>query len=162
MGGCYANGSEQQQRLAGRIDAGPWPLAMEGGGDPETSQSEPPDSPAVALGRMLRHHATLQQRQDLAGPAMDEALRCALTHLIGGELCRPPAGTARGLRYLRDRISVPRDMPLHAGRRLRQSLEATACADPQDATAQGPPLPLQHRRDQDPRPFLAAAPGGGQ
>ena len=62
-----------------------------------------------------------------------------------------------GLRYLRDRISVPRDMPLHAARLLRRSLEATACLDPADPSATGEPIPVQHRRDQDPSPFLGAA-----
>lgn len=64
----------------------------------------------------------------------------------------PPAGSAAGLRYLRDRISVPRDMSLHAARRLRRALEATAAlAGPE----QGPAIALGNRRDQDPRPFLA-------
>jgi len=55
-------------------------------------------------------------------------------------------------------------MPLHAARRLRRSLERTACLDPLDPSAQGRPLPMRHRRDQDPAPFLSAtssgAPGG--
>ncbi|MFN9621728.1 MAG: hypothetical protein ACK587_02665, partial [Cyanobacteriota bacterium] len=87
------------------------------------------------------------------------ALRCALTVLVAGaggeEGPIPPAGSARGLRYLRDRVSVPRDMPLHAARRLRQALEATALRDPADPLGQGAPIPVGHRRDQDPRPFLA-------
>ena len=40
----------------------------------------------------------------------------------------PPASAAVGLRYLRDRISVPRDMS-HAARALRGALEATAALD---------------------------------
>ncbi|MEY3463965.1 MAG: hypothetical protein RLZZ468_1743, partial [Cyanobacteriota bacterium] len=34
------------------------------------------------------------------------------------------------------------------------ALETTALLDPADPLAQGPALPLQHRRDQDPQPFL--------
>jgi glutathione S-transferase len=49
-------------------------------------------------------------------------------------------------------------MPLHAARRLRQALETTASLDPLAGTAQGEPLPVAHRRDQDPKPFLQAAP----
>jgi glutathione S-transferase len=60
------------------------------------------------------------------------------------------------LRYLRDRISVPRDMPLHAARRLRQALEHTATLDPETPDGQGPSIPRRHRRDQDPHPFLEA------
>ena len=86
-------------------------------------------------------------------------LRTALTALIrGGALLPPPPGSAASLRYLRDRISVPRDMPLHAARRLRQALEATAALDPQDGALQGPAIPVAHRRDQDPQPFLQTPP----
>jgi glutathione S-transferase len=48
-------------------------------------------------------------------------------------------------------------MPLHAARRLRQALLQTAALDPVAAAAPGHPLPLQHRRDQDPQPFLMAS-----
>ena len=81
-------------------------------------------------------------------------MRCALTHLLTGERPVPPAGSDAALRYVRDRVNVPRDMSLWAARRLRAALEATAAlAGPQ----QGPPIPVQHRRDQDPRPFRARA-----
>lgn len=70
-----------------------------------------------------------------------------------------------GLRYLRDRICVPRDMPLHAARRLRQALEATAQRDPArpdpslgDAACGEIAIPVQHRRDQDPRAFVDGIP----
>ncbi|MBW4529074.1 MAG: glutathione S-transferase [Aphanothece saxicola GSE-SYN-MK-01-06B] len=157
MGGCYASGTPQQTVLAQRIDAGPWPLVAPPGSDPETSQIEPADAAGVALARVLRHRDTLLARNPLGREGLDRPLRCALTLLITGRECPPPAGSARGLRYLRDRISVPRDMPLHAARLLRRSLEATAGLDPADATAQGEPIPVRHRRDQDPSPFLAGA-----
>ncbi|WP_043368432.1 glutathione S-transferase family protein [Cyanobium sp. PCC 7001] len=159
MGGCFANGSDSQRALAQRIDTGPWPLTMASGADPETSEPEPEDAASVALARMLRHRKVLQQRPALAGEAMDQALRCALTTLIGAGSCPPPPGTAAGLRNLRDRISVPRDMPLQAARRLRQALEATALLDPTAPRVQAPALPLRHRRDQDPRPFLESCLG---
>lgn len=158
MGGCHANGTAEQRALAARIDLGPWPLSLASSADPETSAPEPGDSATVALDRMLRHRAPLQRRPALAGPAMDRALRCALSHLVQGGAWAPPPGTAAGLWTLRDRISVPRDMPLHAARRLRTSLEATAALDPQDPAAQPDPLPIRHRRDQDPQPFLSPAP----
>jgi len=172
MGGCYANGEGPQRTLAARIDQGPWPITSFGerqsgqemeGLDPETSQREPRDSALVALARVLKHRGPLLERNPLPPEVFEPALRCALTALVGGRegeassggITIPPAGSAAGLRYLRDRISVPRDMPLHAARRLRQALEATARLDPADPQAQGTPIPLQHRRDQDPRPFLA-------
>jgi glutathione S-transferase len=154
MGGCYASGTPEQQALAGRIDRGPWPIVAPGEPDPETSQSEPADAAAVALARVLRHHEPLLARNPLPREAFELALRCALTLLVSGEACAPPARTAAGLRYLRDRISVPRDMPLHAARRLRQALERTAGLDPVEPGAEGPALALRNRLDQDPRPFL--------
>lgn len=81
---------------------------------------------------------------------MDEALRCALTHLVTGNLCQPPKGADAALRYLRDRISVPRDMSIYAAKRLRTSLEATAALA---GDRQGIPIPTQHRRDQNPAQF---------
>lgn len=154
MGGCHANGSEEQRGLARRIDHGPWPLLGEGAMDPETSQPPPAGAAATALQRVLRHRATLLERNPLGTEEFDLALRCALTPLIGGQAITPPAGSAAGLRHLRDRISVPRDMPLHAARQLRTALEATASRDPHSPAAQGQPIPVRHRRDQDPQPFL--------
>ena len=157
MGGCFASGLPQQQSLAERIDQGPWPIGEPEAFDPETSQHEPADAAAVALARVLKHRRTLISRQPSPGDLFDQALRTALTQLIGGQDIPPPPGSAPALRALRDRISVPRDMPLHAARRLRQALERTASLDPLDPTGQGPALPVQHRRDQDPAPFLRAA-----
>ncbi|MEY3750689.1 MAG: hypothetical protein RLZZ186_1108, partial [Cyanobacteriota bacterium] len=80
-----------------------------------------------------------------------------LTNLLqahGDAPVAPPAATAAALRYWRDRISVPRDMSLHAARLMRTALETTAALA---GDQQGPELPLQHRRDQNPQPFLQVA-----
>ena len=158
MGGCYASGSPQQRRLAAAIDAGPWPLLLP---DPETSAPPRADPARQAMARVCRHRAPLMARMAAASGVtpedVDGALRAALSHLQAGTdaPAPPPAGTARALRYLRDRISVPRDMDLHAARQLRTALEQVACRDPA-GPLQGPALPLQHRRDQDPAPFVKA------
>ncbi len=156
MGGCYPNGSAAQRALAARIDRGPWPILEESQPDPETSQPAPPEHAAIAVARVVRHRSTLLERNPLEPERLDAALRTALAQLAWGTAAEPPAESAPGLRYLRDRISVPRDMPLHSGRALRNALEATALRDPADPQAQGPALPVQHRRDQDPQPFLQA------
>lgn len=162
MGGCYASGDPVQRWLAARIDRGPWPISIAGsaasgpsGGDLETTQAMPAGSALLALARVLKHRSVLLARCPQGPNGFDRPLRAALTHLAGAGDCLPPAGSAAGLRYFCDRISVPRDMPLHAARQLRRSLERTAGLDPADPALQGPPIPLQHRRDQDPAPFLA-------
>lgn len=161
MGGCYANGEPLQQWLAARIDRGPWPVTVPAGEsstassrDLETSQAPPPDAARLALSRVLKHREVLLARNPLGAAAFDLPLRCALSHLAGQGDVVPPAGSAVGLRYLADRISVPRDMPLHAARELRRSLERTASLDPSGAAEPALPIPLPHRRDQDPAPFL--------
>ncbi len=154
MGGCYANGSDAQRALAARIDHGPLPIPSADGADPETSASEPGDAAAVALARVLRHRRPLLNRYGQGEERFAIALRAALTTLIGRRPIAPPAGSAMELRSLAQRVSVPRDMPLHAARRLREALEHTARLDPLDPGAAPAPLPLYHRRDQDPRPFL--------
>ncbi len=171
MGGCYASGSALQHPWAHRIDEGPfdgpWPGELpQGVGDLETSAQPQADPARQALGRVLRHAPTLLDRMAAATgaplDAVDGALRSALTQLITGPAPAPapapgpPPGTAAALRYLRDRISVPRDMDLHAARALRTALEATARRDPSGPMAPGPALSLQHRHDQDPAPFVKA------
>ena len=156
MGCCLASGTTEQRAMAAAIDA-----ALEPEGLIETRQGEPPSAAGEALARILRHRQRLLllnpeggRQGAAAGERLDRALRCALTRLMHPEAAppHPPAGSAAGLRYLRDRISVPRDMSLHAARRLRRALEATAAlAGPE----QGPAIALGNRRDQDPRPFLA-------
>ncbi|MBM5802923.1 MAG: glutathione S-transferase family protein [Cyanobacteria bacterium K_DeepCast_35m_m2_155] len=155
MGGCYACPSAEQHELAARIDAGLWPVALP---DPETSQAASDGAAAAAVARVVRHAPALVTRMASATGsdpvALDAALRSALMALMAEAPSVPPVGTAAGLRYLRDRISVPRDMDLHAARLLRAALEATAGRDPGTPTAQGPALTQQHRRDQDPAPFV--------
>lgn len=147
MGGCWADGSDAQRSMAAAVDAG------QGLGELE-SRWTPPDADGMprerALERVLRHRSTLLARNPL-GDAFDQPLRAALTALMQERSVSPEPGSAAALRYLRDRISVPRDMPLHSARLLRQALEATAVLD---GDQQPEPLPFEHRFDQDPRPFL--------
>ena len=70
--------------------------------------------------------------------------------MISKKDCRPEENRASALRYLRDRISVPRDMPLLSGRLFRQALERTANIDGSDL---GPEIPTRNRLDQNPIQF---------
>jgi glutathione S-transferase len=172
MGQCLASGTEAQMACARQIDQGPWLPAAAGsapGPDDldfppglsavpvlETRQLEPPGAALEALARVLKHRQSLVAVNPHAGAALDQGLACALTRLVSGVACPPPAGSAAGLRYLRDRICVPRDMSLHGARHLRQALESTAQLDPAAAPPSMGPIPTSHRRDQDPRRFALA------
>jgi glutathione S-transferase len=144
MGGCWSNETPQALQCQARVDQGPWQgLADVVYPEPETSRQE-------ALQRVLKHRANIIRVNPAPEQLMDTALRCALTTLITGEICPPSAGADMALRYLRDRISVPRDMSIYAAKQLRTALEATAALA---GNAQGEPIPLRHRRDQDPSNF---------
>ena len=144
MGGCYENGEPQMQRNKARVDNGPW-FEL-----PDVTYPEPETSRTEALQRTLKHRANIIRVNPGNDKLFDEALRCALTHMMTGETCTPPQGSDVALRYLRDRINVPRDMSIYAAKRLRESLEATAVLD---GNRQGTPIPVRHRRDQDPVNF---------
>ncbi|ERN41867.1 glutathione S-transferase [Rubidibacter lacunae KORDI 51-2] len=144
MGGCYGNGEPAAIANMQQVDRGPW------FGLPDATYPEPATSRQEALSRVLKHRANLIRVNPATDAIVDEALRCALTYLIAEVPCRPPAGSDIALRYLRDRISVPRDMSVHAAKRLRAALEATAALA---GDRQGPPIPIHHRRDQDPTNF---------
>ncbi len=144
MGGCYENGEPQTQINQQRVDHGPWM------GLPDVTYPEPETSRAEALQRVIKHHHNIIRVNPANEQLFDEALRCALTAMMKGEPCTPPQGSDQGLRYLRDRINVPRDMSIYAAKRLREALENTAALV---GDRQGPPIPIQHRRDQDPVNF---------
>jgi glutathione S-transferase len=146
MGGCWANNTPQTELNQIRVDRGSW-FEL-----PDATYPEPQNSYSEALRRVLKHRRNLIRVNPAPDELFETALRCALTNLMVGEDCPPPAGSEVGLRYLRDRISVPRDMSIYAAKRLRQSLEATAALS---GPAQGPKIPVRHRRDQDPANFAA-------
>jgi glutathione S-transferase len=146
MGGCYTNNEPQAQQFSQRVDNGPW------FGLPDVTYPEPETSRQEALYRVIKHRANIIRVNPTEDATFDQALRCALTQLIKGEACVPPAGTDVGLRYLRDRISVPRDMSIYAAKRLREALEATAALV---GDRPGPAIPIKHRRDQDPANFAS-------
>ncbi|MGB7440853.1 MAG: glutathione S-transferase family protein [Coleofasciculaceae cyanobacterium] len=144
MGGCWENGEPQMLQNKARVDNGPW------FGLPDVTYPEPETSRAEALQRVIKHRANIIRVNPAEDRLFDEALRCALTEMMTGEVCTPPPDTDVALRYLRDRINVPRDMSIYAAKRLRESLEKTAALV---GDRQGPDIPLRHRRDQDPANF---------
>ena len=144
MGGCYDNENPQRLINQSKVDNGPW------FGLPDVTYPEPKNSRREALQRVIKHRRNLIRVNPAEDSLFEEALRCALTHLITGEVCLPPPGSDSALRYLRDRICVPRDMSIYAAKRLRESLEFTAALVGNEP---GTPILLKHRRDQDPANF---------
>lgn len=145
MGGCFESGDAKQMECRNLVDHGPW-LGLR-----DTGAPEPETSVVEAVSQVLRHKDNVLRANPNAGGSADEALRCALTLLIQGECqAQPPAHADVNLRYIRDRVNVPRDMSLWAARRFRAALEDTAS---RCGTRQSEPIPIKHRRDQDSRAF---------
>ena len=144
MGGCWENGEPQMVINKNRVDNGPW-LGL-----PDVTYPEPKTSRIEALARVIKHRHNIIKVNPAKDKVFDEALRCALTYLITGQTCTPPQGTDSALRYLRDRINVPRDMSIYAAKRLREALETTAALVGDN---QGEAIPFRHRRDQNPVNF---------
>ena len=148
MGGCWTDEEPMAVALSQSIDDGRG-LGNDEARWPELARDDA-SMRRIALTRVLKHRQRLLALNPLGSTAFDQPLRAALTTLISDQAGQPARGSAGGLRYLRDRISVPRDMPLMAGRLLRQALEITASLD---GSSQGAPIPTRHRLDQDPQPF---------
>jgi len=145
MGGCWENGEPQMLINKSKVDNGSW------FGLPDVMYPEPENSRTEALYRVIKHRQNIIRVNPADDRLFDEALRCALTNMIKDEAgCVPPDGADAALRYLRDRISVPRDMSIYAAKRLREALEKTAALV---GDRQGVPIPFKHRRDQDPINF---------
>lgn len=149
MGGMYENRSAEQQQCKHKVDEGPWVDL------PDCGYPEPNDSVQEALARMIKHKDVVIHINCVKDKAaVDEAVRCALTTLVSsnGEVCElKDEIQAVALRYIRDRVNVPRDMSIWAGRRFRDALEQTAASA---SMRQGPAIPVKHRRDQNPVPFV--------
>ncbi len=146
MGGCWSNKNPNQKDYSQQIDIG------KGLGLQETSFTEEDQNSSrlIALSRVLKHRQRIMNVNPLDESLFEQSLRAALTKMITSKTCVPNKGTASGLRYLKDRISVPRDMPLLSAREFRGALEETAQID---GETQGPPIPLKNRLDQNPAPF---------
>lgn len=166
MGGCYEGpnvgewGNEEVIQEA--IDAPVWNKWAD---SLEVSYPEPKDAILEAAYRLLRHYETVIKINPYDNEDVAMAIRFCLTILLH-EGPKSEEGTeeihfknrlnaAASLLYIRDRISVPRDMTLWAGRRLRCALKEAA-----EIISEGKKIPLQHaipvnhRRDTNPAPFV--------
>lgn len=160
MGGCYSSGAPAARELQRRVDLGLADAALR----PEPSAPAPREARFEAVRRVCDHKDGLMRVNPAGACVTDVALRAALSLLLEegaeeerDEATRPvaperepapyalPQGADAALRYVRDRISVPRDMSPWAAYRLRDALERTATSA---GPASGPPIPTRDRMDQ--------------
>ncbi len=146
MGGCYKESNKEQIKLSKLIDTG------EGLGNFELNKNY--DSKyysKITLKRVIKHKDNLIKSNPFDKELFDESLRSVLTHMVTGEVRIPEYIGSNSLRYLKNRISVPRDMPLISARLFRQSLykiESLYKNQVDDI------IPTKHRYDQDPAKFI--------
>ena len=146
MGGCYKTTNEKQTYFSDSIDNG------QGLGNFEFNIDLDSNFYAkIALQRVLRHKNNLIKSNPYDKDLFDESLRSALTYMIIGELKIPKFIAGKSLRFLKNRISVPRDMPAFSARLLRQSLKKIESFNQNNDI---PAIPTRHRYDQDPKSFV--------
>ena len=147
MGGCHKESNEEQIAFSKVIDSG------EGLGHFELNKNYDSGYYArFALKRVLKHKDNLIKVNPYDKECFEESLRSALTHLITDEVIIPKKLSGKSLRYLKNRISVPRDMPIISARLLRQSLNKIELLSDNNEIVK---IPLNHRYDQDPRNFIS-------
>ncbi len=147
MGGCYTEINEKQTSFSNSIDSGV------GLGNFEFNNNYDSKYYAkYALKRIIKHKENLIKVNPYNKEYFEESLRSALTHLLTGEVKIPEKLSGKSLRYLKNRISVPRDMPIISARLLRQSLNKIELLSDDNKVDK---LPINHRYDQDPRNFIS-------
>ena len=145
MGGCYKERNEQQITFSKLVDTG------EGLGNFELNTNYNPKYYArVALKRVIKHKENLIKVNPYDKEFFEESLRSSLTYMITDETKIPNYIAGKSLKYLKNRISVPRDMPLISARLLRQSLNKIESLNKDNDIES---IPMHHRYDQDPRNF---------
>ncbi len=148
MGGCYKESNEKQITFSKLIDIG------EGLGNYEFNKNYDSKYFAkIALKRVIKHKDNLLKVNPYNKEYFEESLRSALTHMITGEVSIPKKLSGISLKYLKNRISVPRDMPIISARLLRQSLnKIESLSDINEIDK----IPFRDRYDQDPINFISS------
>ena len=145
MGGCFKETNDQQVSFSISIDNG------EGLGNLEFNKEFDLNYYAkFALKRVLKHKENIIKVNPYNKGLFEESLRSTLTYMVTGEVYKPQYNAGESIKYLKNRISVPRDMPVISARILRQSLnKIESLSDNKDIEK----IPVRHRYDQDPRNF---------
>ena len=146
MGGCFKEINNQQITFSNLIDNG------EGLGKLEFNQKVDLDYYAkFALKRVLKHKDNIINANPYTKDLFEESLRSALTYMITSDINKAPSEAVLSIIYLRNRISVPRDMPLISARLLRQSLSKI---ETPILNSKIDEISEKNRYDQDPAEFI--------
>ncbi|MDC3171205.1 glutathione S-transferase N-terminal domain-containing protein [Prochlorococcus sp. AH-716-E13] len=146
MGGCFREVNDQQIFFSNLIDNG------EGLGEMEFNQDLELDYYAkFALKRVLKHKNNIINANPYKKELFEESLRSALTYMLTSEINEVTNRAVISIKYLKNRISVPRDMPIISARLLRQSLNKI---EPVSVNSKIDDIPNKHRYDQDPAKFI--------
>ena len=145
MGGCYKDKNKQQIYFSELIDSG------QGLGNLELNKNLDLNYYArYALKRVLKHKNNIIKSNPFDKNFFEESLRSALTYMLTGDLIKPKNDAGKSINYIKNRISVPRDMPVISARLLRQSLNKVESYSKNKTITK---IPSQHRYDQDPKFF---------
>ena len=145
MGGCFKENNPQQVFFSELIDNG------EGLGKLELNKDFDSNYYAkYALKRVLKHKDNIIKTNPYDKDFFEESLRAALTYMITNNLGIPKYKAGKSIKYLKNRISVPRDMPVISARLLRQSLNKIESLSENTKIDK---IPLNHRYDQNPKNF---------
>ncbi len=146
MGGCFREVNDQQVTFSNLIDVG------EGLGNLEFNQNLDLNYYAkFALKRVLKHKDNIINANPYEKGLFEESLRSALTYMVTSEINKVPDIAVNSINYLKNRISVPRDMPIISARILRQSLNKIKSSN---INFKIDKIPEKHRYDQDPAKFI--------
>ena len=145
MGGCYKEINNQQVSFSELIDKGTGLGYLE-----LNKECDSIYYAKFALKRVLKHKDNIIKANPYDEKLFEESLRSALTYMITGEVRISKDIGGKSLRYMKNRISVPRDMPVISARLLRQSLKKIESFSDYIHKDK---LPINHRYDQDPINF---------
>ena len=116
----------------------------------------PNDAIFEAAFRTIKHAETLKTVNPFGADAVDFGLRVCLHEMLSGKEvdlteCKDiPKNVDAALRQIKDRVSVPRDMPIWSAMKFREALEVTA---KRFGDKTGKPIAVSDRYDQNPVPF---------
>ena len=146
MGGCFKMVNDQQIYFSKLIDDGEGLGCMEINHDLDLNYYA-----KFALKRVIKHKDNIINANPYEKDLFEESLRSALTYMITSEVNKVSKKGAISVNFLKNRISVPRDMPIISARLFRQSINKIN-SDIIDTNIDK--IPDKHRYDQDPAKFI--------